>query len=381
MRRFVLFAVLAAIVCFATAVLADTIVLRDGSKIEGKILEEGTAGVKILTKYGAITINRRSITKIIKETPDSAEYAEKAKGLAKEHVELAEWCTEKGLEEEAQSHYELALKFDEENKAARKALGYIKKDDKWVKGTGQAEKEEEPEKKEEEAKKEEEKEEKPAERLTREEYARLHQESLTKLQAGEYEEAEKLLNKIIKAVPNDRIALYNMACLYSLTKKKDKAMVFLKMAVKAGFTDTAHMKQDTDLDNIREEEEFKKLIEELIKSSKENMLDWMGDYDEALKKAKEEKKYVFLNFGGKGCGWCTRLDQTTFQDTSVREYLKDFVIVKLDSRAHRELAQKFKVRGIPAMFVVDAEGNQVGSIVGYRDAEKFLQALKDIMED
>jgi len=294
MRRLVFLAALAVVFCFTAAALADTIILTDGTKIEGEVLEESSTAVKIMTKFGAITLNRRGIKQIIRETAESAEYAEKAKKLAQEHVELAEWCEEKGLEDEAKSHYELALKFDEENEAARKALGYVKKGGKWIKDSGEAAKE--PEKKEEEAKKEDEK--KPAGRITREEYARLSQESVAKLQAGEYDEAEKLLKKILAAVPSDRTALYNMACLFSLKKEKEKAMMFLKMAVKAGFVDTAHMKKDTDLDNIREMEEFKKLIEELIKSSKENMLDWMGDYDEALKKAKEEKKYVLVNFSG-----------------------------------------------------------------------------------
>lgn len=65
----------------------------------------------------------------------------------------------------------------------------------------------------------------------------------------------------------------------------------------------------------------------------------------------------------------------------MREYLKDFVVVKINTGANRELARKFGIRGIPSLFVVDAEGNRVGSIVGYRDAEKFLQEMKKIMED
>ena len=56
------------------------------------------------------------------------------------------------------------------------------------------------------------------------------------------------------------------------------------------------MQQDTDLDNIREMEEFKELIKELMKRDKRNMLVWLEDYDEALKKAKEEEKYVFVFF-------------------------------------------------------------------------------------
>jgi thioredoxin-related protein len=65
----------------------------------------------------------------------------------------------------------------------------------------------------------------------------------------------------------------------------------------------------------------------------------------------------------------------------VKEYLKDFILVKLNISANRELGRSFGVKGIPSLFVVDSEGKQVGSIVGYRDAEKFLKAMKEIMED
>jgi hypothetical protein len=43
----------------------------------------------------------------------------------------------------------------------------------------------------------------------------------------------------------------------------DRAMQWLHQAVKAGYKDVAHLKKDTDLDALREREDFKKLIAEL----------------------------------------------------------------------------------------------------------------------
>ena len=42
-------------------------------------------------------------------------------------------------------------------------------------------------------------------------------------------------------------------------------MELLRQAVKAGFTDAAHMKKGTDLDPLREREDFKTLLAELEK--------------------------------------------------------------------------------------------------------------------
>ncbi len=45
----------------------------------------------------------------------------------------------------------------------------------------------------------------------------------------------------------------------------DRAMQWLQKAVQAGYKDAAHMKKDTDLDPLREREDFKKLVAELEK--------------------------------------------------------------------------------------------------------------------
>ena len=44
-------------------------------------------------------------------------------------------------------------------------------------------------------------------------------------------------------------------------------MELLHKAAQAGFKDVAHMKKDTDLDPLREREDFKKLIAELEKQA------------------------------------------------------------------------------------------------------------------
>jgi hypothetical protein len=47
----------------------------------------------------------------------------------------------------------------------------------------------------------------------------------------------------------------------------DQAMELLRQAVKAGYTDAAHMTEDTDLDSLRGRDHFKKLLQELVKKA------------------------------------------------------------------------------------------------------------------
>jgi hypothetical protein len=69
---------------------------------------------------------------------------------------------------------------------------------------------------------------------------------------------------------------YDFACIYAVVSTKmpdkkqeyaDRAMELLTKAVKAGYGDAAHISKDPDLDSLRERDDFKKLSEELRKTS------------------------------------------------------------------------------------------------------------------
>jgi tetratricopeptide (TPR) repeat protein len=66
---------------------------------------------------------------------------------------------------------------------------------------------------------------------------------------------------------------YNLCRIYSLTGNKAKALLSLKKSIDAGYyVDYAHMQADSDLNNIRNEKEFKE-FKDLIASSQKKYLD------------------------------------------------------------------------------------------------------------
>lgn len=54
--------------------------------------------------------------------------------------------------------------------------------------------------------------------------------------------------------------LYDAVCLYSLIGNKTKALEYLRMAFESGFNRFTHIELDDDLDNIRNEESFKQMV-------------------------------------------------------------------------------------------------------------------------
>lgn len=92
-------------------------------------------------------------------------------------------------------------------------------------------------------------------------------------QKGEYDKAisiysqvAALVKRMSRQIPEEqakevyKLCYYNIACARSLQDKTDEAIKYLKLAVKHGWNDTEHMKTDGDLDNIRELDEYKKVV-------------------------------------------------------------------------------------------------------------------------
>jgi len=79
----------------------------------------------------------------------------------------------------------------------------------------------------------------------------------------------ELCTAVALEVQPDRagFVLYNYACLQALAGDKKGALVTLRSAVDKGFRDGALMEKDPDLDNLRGEEGYKRIVEELKKAA------------------------------------------------------------------------------------------------------------------
>jgi tetratricopeptide (TPR) repeat protein len=68
--------------------------------------------------------------------------------------------------------------------------------------------------------------------------------------------------KLVTVCPTDPTAHYNLACRYALLKQRDKAITTLRKAVELGYRDFEFMLEDHDLDSIRKDPRFRKLVKE-----------------------------------------------------------------------------------------------------------------------
>jgi thioredoxin-related protein len=110
-------------------------------------------------------------------------------------------------------------------------------------------------------------------------------------------------------------------------------------------------------------------------------LPWFeGAFDDAIKEAKSKNQLVFVDLWTTWCGWCKRLDSTTYTDDSVAAEMKDFVCFNIDaeSKPGVPLARRFNVRGYPALIILNADGTYRDQIGGYLNAEDFKREIKRV---
>ena len=94
-----------------------------------------------------------------------------------------------------------------------------------------------------------------------------------------------------------------------------------------------------------------------------------GSWEEALIKAKEENKYIFLDVYASWCGPCKRLKRVSFKDADVGTYYnKNFINVTIDGEKGEGLylAQKYGVTAYPTLLIIDHQGKKRAKSTGFK---------------
>jgi thioredoxin-related protein len=110
-----------------------------------------------------------------------------------------------------------------------------------------------------------------------------------------------------------------------------------------------------------------------------------GTLDQAIIKAQEERKYLFVDCYTDWCGWCKVADETTFKSETVGNLLnKRFVSIKLDMEREEgiDLGMKYRVFGFPSFLIFSPDGYIVNRIFGYTKNDwDFIERIKDGISD
>ncbi len=106
-------------------------------------------------------------------------------------------------------------------------------------------------------------------------------------------------------------------------------------------------------------------------------VEWLMDYQQASSTSKRENKPMLVKFYADWCSSCKALERDTLRTPQVETALREVVPVSINvDQADPELASRFAVNGIPALFLIGTDGRIKGSLVGTVDAGQVLNLLE-----
>ena len=80
---------------------------------------------------------------------------------------------------------------------------------------------------------------------------------------GRVSDGLRMDRKLVRLLPSDATAHYNLACSLALVKRKAEALRSLRQAVELGYRDFDWMQQDPDLDGLKRDPAFQSLLRTL----------------------------------------------------------------------------------------------------------------------
>lgn len=104
---------------------------------------------------------------------------------------------------------------------------------------------------------------------------------------------------------------------------------------------------------------------------------FLTSYESAMSRAKASGKPAVLIFSASWCGPCQMMKKEVYPSVEVSPYKERFVwaYLDVDQSANQAAAQKFGVRGIPAIFIVSPDGKVKAEQVGGSPPAVFAAKL------
>lgn len=107
-----------------------------------------------------------------------------------------------------------------------------------------------------------------------------------------------------------------------------------------------------------------------------------GTWAEALEKAKEEEKPLFVDCYTTWCGPCKRMAKMIFTQEAVGDAFNDnYINVKLDmeTKDGRKFGSKYPVSAYPTLYFIDTKGEVLHKVKGGQQAEPLIQMANHVL--
>lgn len=102
-----------------------------------------------------------------------------------------------------------------------------------------------------------------------------------------------------------------------------------------------------------------------------------SNYADAIAESGKYGMPIFVYFEADWCHWCKKMKREALSDTNVKEIMKNYIVVYVDTDQNRDLAMEFEVRVVPAYAITNCEEDKIKSGKGFKEANEFILWLED----
>jgi thiol-disulfide isomerase/thioredoxin len=102
-----------------------------------------------------------------------------------------------------------------------------------------------------------------------------------------------------------------------------------------------------------------------------------------MEKSRQTGKPVMIDFWANWCGWCHRLDETTYVDPVVVKLAEHFIPLKLNTEGgprEEAIARRYGVTSLPTIGFVSPAGNPLLRVTGFYGPGQFPRAMEAARE-
>ncbi|UFH58112.1 thioredoxin family protein [Sulfurovum mangrovi] len=104
-------------------------------------------------------------------------------------------------------------------------------------------------------------------------------------------------------------------------------------------------------------------------------------FEEAVERAKEQKKVIMIRGVLPFCKWCIKMDREVMVEPEVRALLDESFVVVKTNVVTEKLPLGMKSLGTPSFYFIKSDGETIiDQLNGYGNKEEFLSLLRGILE-
>jgi len=111
-------------------------------------------------------------------------------------------------------------------------------------------------------------------------------------------------------------------------------------------------------------------------------------FEKAIKEAKQENRFVLIDFYTVWCGSCKAYDKFVFNKPEIIKYIRDkFIALSIDAEKGEGIAlgKKYEVLSYPQIIIAHQDGKEIDRITGYdskysENPQEFIKKINSILD-